>query len=215
MNSIAAGSCDPDAPRTVIHDILSASSLPPEEKTFERVYDEMGALTGAAFETTAHVMRIVLYYLYVDPAMLAKLRAELATLESPEPSLSTLEHLPYLTSVIMEGLRLGPGNATRMARIAPDRDLVYGDWRIPAGTPVGMTTILMHMDERVYPEPHRFEPERWMDAEARKKADKTYAPFSRGTRNCGGMQYASLHGLPLVIFVLIAPLLDLHGPSCI
>lgn len=74
-----------------------------------------------------------------------------------------------------------------MARIAPDRDLVYGEWRISAGTPVGMTTLLMHTDKALYPDPKRFDPDRWMDLDARKKADKTYAPFSRGTRICLGM----------------------------
>src|SRR5262245_677776 len=91
MSSISTGSCDPDAPRTIIHDILLSPSLPSEEKTFERVYDEMGALTGAAFETTAHVMRIVLYYVYADATILSRLRSELAAIGSPEPTLSELE----------------------------------------------------------------------------------------------------------------------------
>jgi cytochrome P450 len=199
MLSISSGSKDPEARRTVVHHILSSPGLPAEEKTFERVYDEMGALTGAAFETTAHVMRIVLYYVYTDSTILTRLRAEIdeahaaAAEETDGPTLSALEQLPYLTSVIMEGLRLGPGNATRMARIAPDRDMTYGQWHIPAGTPVGMTTILLHMDERVYPQPECFAPDRWMDAEVRKKSDKTFAPFSRGTRNCGGMQYVTIN----------------------
>lgn len=65
----------------------------------------------------------------------------------------------------MEGLRLSPGIATRAARVA-DKDLFLGggsgggDWRIPAGTPVGMTMILMHNDERLYPDPLRFNPQR-------------------------------------------------------
>lgn len=90
----------------------------------------------------------------------------------------------------MEALRLSPGVATRMARIAPDRDLFYKSWRIPAGTPVGMTTILMHTDEKVYPDPNSFRPERWMDdSDFRKNVEhKYYAPFSRGTRMCIGMQ---------------------------
>jgi cytochrome P450 len=128
---------------------------------------------------------------YTDATILSRLRAELPSTDATDPTLSMLERLPYLTAVIMEGLRLGPGNATRMARIAHDRDLFYANWQIPAGTPVGMTTILMHMDEKLYPDPERFQPERWMDVEVRKKADKTFAPFSRGTRNCGGMQYVS------------------------
>ncbi|KAF2825954.1 cytochrome P450 [Ophiobolus disseminans] len=51
-----------------------------------------------------------------------------------------------------------------------------------------MTVLLMQMDENVYPEPQVFNPERWMNAETRRKADRTYAPFSRGTRVCLGMQ---------------------------
>lgn len=86
----------------------------------------------------------------------------------------------------MEGLRLSPAIGSRMARIS-DKDLFYGDWRIPAGTPIGMTTILMHTDDTLYSDPLRFDPDRWMDLGARKKAEKTYAPFSRGTRICLGM----------------------------
>lgn len=88
----------------------------------------------------------------------------------------------------MEGLRLSPGIATRMAGIAPDRDLVYKEWVIPKGTPVGMTTLLMHLDGSIYPNPKVFDPERWADLDTRKKYEKIYAPFSRGTRSCLGMQ---------------------------
>ncbi|RYP27099.1 hypothetical protein DL767_007796 [Monosporascus sp. MG133] len=101
-----------------------------------------------------------------------------------------LEKLPYLTAVLSEGLRFSPALATRMARVAPDRDLVYGKQRIPAGTPVGMTALLMHTDPEVYPDPMRFDPDRWMDAEARRRMDKAYAPFGRGTRICIGMHLA-------------------------
>lgn len=76
-----------------------------------------------------------------------------------------------------------------MARIAPDRDLYYKGFQIPAGTPVGMTTILMHTDERSYPDPNSFQPERWLDDnDGLKTAEKGFAPFSRGTRMCIGMQ---------------------------
>jgi cytochrome P450 len=50
-----------------------------------------------------------------------------------------------------------------------------------------MTTIFMHLDENLYPEPHSFVPERWVDMEKRKASSKTYAPFSRGSRICAGM----------------------------
>jgi hypothetical protein len=79
-----------------------------------------------------------------------------------------------------------------MARIAPAGGLRYDKWHIPAGTPVGMTIILIHTNEEIYPEPQKFDPERWMHPDARKKVDKTFVPFSKGTRNCVGMQYVYL-----------------------
>lgn len=176
--------------RTLVHSILQ-SDLPAAEKTFDRINDEIGTTMGAALETTAQTLRLIFYYVYSDPEILQRLRTELSSAaqgrEAEELRLNDLEQLPYLTAVLMEGLRLSPGLATRLARIAPDRPLVYDKWTIPAGSPVGMTVLLMHTDERVYVNPKKFDPERWMDMERRKKADKTFAPFSRGTRICLGM----------------------------
>lgn len=146
-------------------------------------------MTGAAFETTANALRLILYHVFTNDEILQRLRNEItqAHTESSEPiSLKTLEQLPYLTSTLMEGMRLSPGIGTRAARVT-DKDLFYGDWLIPAGTPVGMTTLLMHTDEKLYPDPMRFNPDRWMDPTAR-EATKRFAPFSRGTRICLGMQ---------------------------
>lgn len=172
----------------MIHDILD-SNLPAKDKKLERLLDEVATISGAGFETTASVLRLVIFHIFSNPAILERLRDELASSSMDDTQdIKRLERLPYLTSVLMEGLRLSPAVASRSARIAPDRDLWYKEWRIPAGTPIGMTTLLMHTDENLYPDPMRFDPERWTDLEARKKTEKTYGPFSRGTRNCLGMQ---------------------------
>jgi len=182
---------DADSPHTLVNEILD-SDLPPSDKSFERCFDEVITVSSAAFETTAHSIRVILYHVYRDEDILRRLRGELAAAraKTPEPSLklAELEQLPYLTAVLMEGLRLAPAVATRQARVAPDRDLVYKSWTIPAGTPVGMTTILMHQDPELYPIPEQFNPERWVDIHERRKAEKTFAPFSRGARICVGMQ---------------------------
>jgi cytochrome P450 len=194
MAKARAENPDPEAPHTLVHAIVQ-SNLPEPELTHRRVSEEVASITGAGFESTAAVMRVILYHLYSNPDILARLRSEFREAGyAPGGSYPAdldwvkLQQLPYLTAVLHEGLRLSPALASRMARVAPDRDLFYGQWRIPRGTPVGMTTILMHYDENLYPEPKRFVPERWVDLEVRRKADKTYAPFSRGTRNCLGMQ---------------------------
>ncbi|KAH8592759.1 cytochrome P450 [Bisporella sp. PMI_857] len=146
------------APRTIVHEILE-SNLPPAEKAFERVFDEVATVTAAGFETTASVLGLIVYHVFSSPEILQRLRH--------------WNKLPYLTSVLTEGMRLSPAIAMRMARIAPDRDIVYGEWCTPAGTPVGMTTLLMHTDKIL-----------------RKNLEKTYAPFLKGTGNCMGMYLA-------------------------
>jgi cytochrome P450 len=181
--------------RTIVHDIVD-SKLPPQEKTLQRISDEVTVVAGSGFETTASVLRLVFFHVFTNQDILARLRAELMALQSSDvgtgdtPELKALEQLPYLTSVIKEGMRLSPAIGSRMARVARDRDLFYKNVRIPAGTPVGMTTLLMHLDEELYPFPYSFKPERWMDPNDSRRLDKVYAPFSKGTRNCLGMHLA-------------------------
>ncbi|ROV86947.1 hypothetical protein VMCG_10772 [Cytospora schulzeri] len=178
--------------RTIVHEILD-SKLPPHDKSFQRVFEDVSSVSGAGIETPGGVLRLIFFHAFSNTEILQKLRTELEDAKASHSDvreLKVLEKLPYLTSTIMEGLRLSPGTATRMARIAPDRDLFYKEWPIPAGTPVGMTTILMHTDERLYPDPYSFDPERWMNEQGRKSSDKAYAPFSKGTRMCLGMHLA-------------------------
>ncbi|KAI8631574.1 cytochrome P450 [Xylariaceae sp. FL1651] len=207
LMSTSSGSSG-EASDNIVRAIL-ASKLPPSEKTFVRVFEDLSTIMGAGIETTASALRLILFHLYSDANMLERLRAELASVDNIDitdtdsiPQLRALEQLPFLTAVLMEGLRLSPAVATRMARVAPDRDIFYNEWRIPAGIPVGMTIILMHMDESIYPEPQQFNPDRWMDPETRKGLEKHFVPFSRGTRNCVGMHLAWAE-LYLVVSTLI------------
>ncbi|KAK2604960.1 hypothetical protein N8I77_007848 [Diaporthe amygdali] len=176
---------------TLVHAIV-CSDLPPPEKSFDRVFEEVATVTGAAFETTASALRLVLYHIYTNDEILGRLRKEIASISTGSSEkfvLKELEQLPYLTAVLTEGIRLSPAIASRAARIT-DKDLSYGKWRIPAGTPVGMTTLLMHTDGTLFPEPMRFSPDRWLDSTSGETAASKLAPFGRGTRICLGMHLA-------------------------
>jgi len=195
MDLAAEGNSGTEYGRTIVHEILESEDLPVEEKTHKRIVGDVVTVSSAGHESSATAMRLVLFHIFDRPEILKRLRVELssaATDPSGQLEIKTLEQLPFLTALLLEGLRLSPGIASRMARIAPDRDLVYDKWRIPAGTPVGMTALLLHLDEEVYgPDPWEFEPERWMDPEFRKNVEgRSFAPFSRGTRNCMGMHLA-------------------------
>lgn len=84
---------------TVFQTILD-SDLPESEKSVERLKDEGQSLVGAGSETTARSLSLVTFYLLRDKKMLQKLRAELQTVSTDNPTslLSRLEKLPYLVS---------------------------------------------------------------------------------------------------------------------
>jgi len=186
----SSSASDETGPRTIVNGILE-SDLPPAEKSLERICDEVTTVSGAGFETSAGVLRLIIFHVFTNQEILQQLRKELVSAKAtPHETveLGKLEQLPYLTSVLMEGLCLSPGIATRLQRIAPCQELVYNQWRIPAGTSVGMTNLWMHLDETLYPDPRRFNPDRWMDIDERKILDRKFAPFSKGTRSCLGMK---------------------------
>ncbi|KAJ4299457.1 hypothetical protein N0V90_004702 [Kalmusia sp. IMI 367209] len=177
--------------KTVFHTLLQ-SDLPASEKETRRLAEEAVLLVGAGTHTTSWVLTIITFYLLSNPSLLRKLRDELKTvLPNPksEAPLMELEKLPFLTAVLKEGLRMGYGATVRSSRIAPDTSLRYGDWIIPARTPVGMTIPLTHHDESIFPNSHSFEPRRWLEPNAA-QLEKYLVSFSKGSRNCVGMNLA-------------------------
>ncbi|TVY80571.1 Cyrochrome P450 monooxygenase [Lachnellula suecica] len=169
---------------------LLDSSLPAEEKTVERLRQEAQLVVGAGSDTVANVLTVTTFHLLANAEKLAKLVQELekAMLDPKTPAkLGDVENLPYLSAVVQEGLRLAYGLCTRLQRISPDEDLQFREWSIPAGTPVGMTSVLMHHDESIYPNSYDFIPERWID---NPKLDRYLVTFSKGSRMCIGMNLA-------------------------
>jgi len=181
-----------DQDASIFHALLE-SDLPESEKSTRRLVDEATTVVGAGSHTVAWAVSVGSYYILSNPAILTKLKAELQTVDqdrvNEQALLSRLEKLPYLTGVVKECLRLSHGVSLRIPRIAPHQEMRYKDWIIPAGTSVGMTAALMHLDPANFPEPERFMPERWVD-DASGRLDKYLAAFSGGSRICLGINLA-------------------------
>ncbi|KAI9806985.1 MAG: hypothetical protein M1833_002643 [Piccolia ochrophora] len=182
---------------TIFHELLT-SNLPAEEKTMRRMVYEGQTLVGAGTITTAHALKTITYHLIANPKTLRKLREELA---DSEPDVNTrlplqrLEQLPYLSACINEGLRLGYGVSSRLQRVAPKQALTFQEWVIPPGTPVSMSSVYMHDNAKIFPDPREWQPERWLEGDAMVRLDKYLVPFSKGTRACLGINlaYAELY----------------------
>lgn len=102
------------------------------------------------------------------------------------------------SAICLEGIRLSYGVATRLARIAPDEILMYKGtfdgkevaYAIPKGTPTGMSSALMNVHPDIFPDPHSFIPERWLnkDGSRRNNLEPYLLSFSKGSRQCLGMK---------------------------
>ncbi|KAL3465726.1 cytochrome P450 [Aspergillus heterothallicus] len=181
--------------RTIFYDILDSAVLLPRDKTPKRMAEEAFGMVVAGGYTTGKAMACLMYHLHANPVWLEKVHAELdSVIHSPSDAvtLSQLQALPILTACVKENLRISKIIADSIMLVEPVDTLIYKDWAIPPGTPIGMTLYHMHMDERIYPDPTAFKPERWLKAaEAGYDLDKYFAPFSKGTRGCLGVNLAN------------------------
>ncbi|SLM35246.1 cytochrome p450 [Lasallia pustulata] len=177
--------------RTIFHSLLE-SKLPFPEMKRDRLRDEAFSLITAGSITTAHVLRAVSYHIAADPAVRQKLFQELRTVmpkRADRPKLQDLERLPYLTAVIREGLRINNPVTHRQCRAFPDKALRYNGLTVPPGTLIHVTALLIHENERIFPEPRAFKPERWLGP-IEQQPQRYLVPFVRGTRACLGINLA-------------------------
>jgi cytochrome P450 len=176
---------------TVFRELLS-SKLPPSEKEPMRLAADAQVLVSAGSETTARALTFATYSLLTHPRVLALLKAELRdAIPNSDPNdpitLAQVQHLPYLSSVVRESLRLSYGVVGRLARVLPDETLTYGRWVIPAGTAVSMSAYDVHHDEAVFPNSFEFMPERWIGNPG---LERYLVSFGKGSRQCLGMNLA-------------------------
>lgn len=178
---------------TIFHELLQPGSLPAEEQTVDHLVGEAQAIVAAGQVTTTHYLNTTAYHVLAQPTIVGRLKAELkqAMPEGNLPGLQALEQLPYLSAIVLEGYRVSYGVTHRLQRISPDEALIYGPYVIPPGTPMSMTSIFIHDNERIFSDPKSFNPERWLEPGAKEKLSKYLVNFSGGTRGCLGQYLAS------------------------
>ena len=181
-----------EAHSTIFHSLRDDDDLPLSEKSLPRLVMEAQSLVGAGTLTSTHMLSMTTYHILQDPQILRSLMEELkgAIPDAATPCLlEDLEQLQYLGAVVNEGLRISYGTIHRLQRVHPDHALVFQDWIIPPGTPVGMSSLFMHDDPAIFPEPRRFDPLRWIGPEKELRQRQLFN-FGRGTRQCVGMNLA-------------------------
>jgi cytochrome P450 len=157
-------------------------------------------LFGAGFETSAVTLGWTFYLFARHPDVAARVRAEVEQVAG-RASIG-LEHLPRLVfteNVVKESMRLFPA-AWLIPREAR-RDIEIGGYRIERGNQLFLCTYLVQHNAALFPEPERFDPDRWTGEFAHRLPKLAYLPFGGGQRVCIGNTFAMMD---LVIAVATA-----------
>jgi cytochrome P450 len=158
--------------------------------------DEATTLFVAGHETTSNALTWTWYALSQNPKAESRMHAELdSALGGRRPTAADLARLPYTRAVLAESMRLYPP-VWGMGRRALSAHTLAG-YDIPRGSLVVVSPFITQRDERFFPSPESFRPERWLDDQA-DRPRFSYFPFGGGARQCIGEQFAWMEGVLLL-----------------
>ena len=157
--------------------------------SIEEIVGELSMVLLAGMETTAHTLGFLVQHLAENQGAQEKLRAEIDDTLGRflVPSYADVHDMPYLKSCLEESQRLDPV-AIWVSRVVTN-DMKIGHFEIPTGTTVIINNYTMSRRERLFSEPLKFRPERWLERE-RGASSLDHVPFGIGLRSCQGKQLA-------------------------
>lgn len=183
-------------------DLLSMLLLARDEEgsgsmTDQQLRDEAMTIFLAGHETTANALTWSWYLLSQHPDAEAKLHAEVdSLLEGRLPTVEDLPKLSYTEKVLAESMRLYP--PAWLVGYRAINEYRAGDYILPARSVVLMSQYVMHHDPRYFPDPFRFDPERWTPEAELARPKFAYFPFGGGPRVCIGEPFAWMEGILLI-----------------
>lgn len=163
--------------------------------------DEIKTILMVGHETSSVTATWALYLLAQHPQVCARLTDEIdRVLGDRVPTAEVLESMPYLTMVFHECLRLLP--SVPFILRSPLSDDVLGGYRIAAGSTVAIVPWVTHRHPEFWPDPSRFEPERFAAWSPKANGKLAFIPFGAGQRICLGEFMGQLEGMIMVIMAL-------------
>lgn len=183
-------------------DMLMASRDPEtgEGMTATQLRDEVLTILLAGHETTAMNLTWTLWLLAEHPEIQDRLTAEIDTLGGCPATMADLANLPYSDRVIHETLRLYPP-AWVIARSAVEDDTIAGH-PVKGGDWVFLSPLLVHRRPDFWPDPMRFDPDRFLPEQVEQRHRQAWIPFSAGSRKCIGDQFALMEARLVLITLL-------------
>ncbi|XP_061410643.1 25-hydroxyvitamin D-1 alpha hydroxylase, mitochondrial [Lethenteron reissneri] len=181
-----------------VQERVLAYYLSRQDLSMRQIYGNLTELLLAGVDTISSTMSWSLYEVSRHADLQERLHAEVCAAMGGRatPGPDELARMPLLRATVKEALRLYPvipGNA----RVFSQRDVEIGEYLIPRGTLITLCHYATSHDERYFPEPEAFRPDRWLDKGNKKEGEEgmhSFAsiPFGFGKRSCVGRRLAEL-----------------------
>ena len=157
-----------------------------------QVRDETLNLLLASHDNVTRALVYTLGAIARHPEVEARVRDEVAdVLGDRAPAGGDWKALRYTGTVVAESLRLWPPSPL-LFRVARVDDVLPTGKRIPAGSKVLLSPYVVQRDPAYYPDPERFDPERFSEDCGRRRPKYAYFPFGGGPRVCIGQALSTL-----------------------
>ncbi|XP_041974016.1 cytochrome P450 6k1-like [Aricia agestis] len=160
---------------------------------------------NAGVEPTATTMFNALVLLGQCPEAQERLLKEIdKAFEKTQGNISfdTISEMEYLDMVMNESMRIYPAIGLLGRRCVKDTTLPVGNIRVDKGTSIFIPLFALHRDERHYPEPEVFRPERFSKENKNPIIEKTFMPFGKGNRVCIGQRFAQVQAKAGIVHLL-------------
>ncbi|MEV5776832.1 cytochrome P450 [Streptomyces antimycoticus] len=152
--------------------------------TDTEVRDELVTILFAGTETTASTLAWTFYELSQHPEVEQRLLQEINTVVGTRTvTYKDIPQLKYCRRVLDEVIRLHGVTLLMRRTTAP---LELAGITIPPGTEIAFSLYALHKDPDLYPNPQRFDPQRWLSADAKSLPHWAFSPFGAGSRRCIG-----------------------------
>ena len=196
------------------HDLVSLLSAARESEqdllSDEEIRDEVMTMFLAGHETTATALTWCLHLLAGHPQYGDALAREArAVLGDARPRADDLARLVLAERVFLESMRLYPP-VWRFSRFAVGSDRLE-EYFVPAGSVVVVSPYLMHRDPALWPDPTRFDPDRFAPEASQSRSRLSFIPFGAGQRMCLGAAFATVEAQ--IILSMLGRAVTFERPS--
>ncbi|CAL8112345.1 unnamed protein product [Orchesella dallaii] len=174
----------------------------------KQIVDEVKTLIWAGYETTSAAMHFLLFMLALNKTHQEACRKEVDKFfddptycQNGELSMEGLLDMKYLERCFLETLRMFPVVLIILRRLRSPLK-IDETLEIPVGTSAALPLGFYHYMEEYFPNPKKFDPDRFLTEDILKRQSFTFMPFSAGPRICIGLKFAMLEAKTVVAHIL-------------